>query len=172
MRATAGIDHMTERTDSEQQRYDQAQRRFEEGVAGHVAETEAAKPSFEDRPKPVRATTDLKAYQGEVDWVVATSLGDALTVLAKHYGSPYHEAVGITEQEAREEWEGPLDPDSPLTVWTEVGDWKFRLPEAGKVYARQWPIVSLRDQWHVIETAPLWYWIQRNGRGFLCSSEW
>ena len=169
------------RTDSEQGRVDQAERRFKEGVEDRRKAKDMDKPAIYSGDPVKRRDTGLHVFQGEVDWVIAKDLDDALAVLAEHYGSPYWDAVGgITEEEAREELGAPLDPDTPLSIWTDSSDWKFQAPEKSKVYTARWPITWRHDlegyedgddYFMVKECAPIWWWIQKSGRGFLCSSE-
>jgi hypothetical protein len=157
---------------------EQAECRFQEGVQASKDRADAKKPRIHSEPA-IKRDPDCpwKVFQGEVDWVVAKDAEDALAALAEHYGDPYHKTVGISEAEAREEWEVPCDPDSPLTIWIEPDEWSFREPKAGEVYARQWPIVTRYHStdpefWLVKQTAPKWWWAQTNGRGFLCSTEY
>ncbi len=170
----------TNHTESEAKRFHQAQRRHGEGVAARKeAEWQARhghKPTLNSRERVARQATDLRCYQGDVDWVVARDVDDALAVIEKHYGEPYHETAGVTLEEARGDW-CVLNADTPLTIWHERGDYKYQLPrpehsDHAVAYVRCWPIVWQRDEYHVCETAPVWWWVQTQGRGFLCSSEW
>jgi hypothetical protein len=167
--------------ESDAGRQEQAQRRFREGVAARADAVEAAKPHVHSGPKIARDPNfPLRVFESAADWVVARDADDALAVLEAVYGEPYYQLVGCTPEDARDEL-ALCDPDRPLSLQQE--DWPYRTPERGCVHTAQWPIIwgnyaeepgeDQRRACHTVqETAPMWWWAQRLGRGLVGSTEW
>jgi hypothetical protein len=100
----------------------------------------------------------MKAFTDGYDTYIGEDLADALKAREEHLGPP-HDDVEL------DGW-CELEPDLQKRIWYELlnPDDKLSVPAGADI--------EPRDESSVVVTASVREWIEHNGRGFLCSTEY